>query len=556
VTSAVSFFFDVLEDLDVGHVFGVPGQAIMSIYNELHDRGRPEPVLCAHETGAAFAATGWAQVRGTVGVCCATTGPGALNLMTGVATAYSEGIPLLVLTGQSPLAAFGTRAYQESTSFARGVDTVAAFAPITKSSSLAVNGNHLVRLLASGFSTARDGRAGPVHISVPRDLWDQPLTLPHLDRLRRRIVEGQHLPCPSAGELHALEKELANATAPVILAGRGVASSRAGDAIVRFARARNIPIVTTVRGKGAVPATTPLVVGHVGAGEDPALPAWWARTQPDLVLAVGTSLSAMSLGGLAGFPAPGRVISVNVDAGETGILWPTDKLLLGDAAAVFSALTSSAAETTTPLPRTELFTATPAPEPDAVSSDASYDEYMHPGEALAAVRDALPADARVLPDSGSHWIWAMQTFRAAYSNAILPGRSLGGMGQGIAAAIGAKLAAPDRPVVSVTGDGSFLMHGGEVATAVNHGIPVLWVVVNDAALGRIRSAQIQDFDGRIISTEYHEMDFAVVAAGLGLWSRRVEKLDEIPAAVCDALAADRPALLDLRVRRADPPLGG
>jgi acetolactate synthase-1/2/3 large subunit len=264
----------------------------------------------------------------------------------------------------------------------------------------------------------------------------------------------------------------------------------------------------------------------------------------------------MSLGGLAGFPAPGRVISVNVDAEETGILWPTDKLLLGDATAVFTALTSSTSETTPPLPRTEPFTATPAPEPDEVTSDGSYDEYMHPGEALAAVRDALPADARVLPDSGSHWIWAMQIFRAAYSNEILPGRSLGGMGQGIAAAIGAKLADPDRPVVSVTGDGSFLMHGGEVATAVNHGIPVLWIVVNDAALGRIRSAQIQDFEGRIISTEYHEMDFAAVAAGLGLWSRRVEKLDEIPAAVCDALAADRPALLDLRVRRADPPLGG
>ncbi|MDT7783842.1 MAG: acetolactate synthase large subunit [Pseudonocardiales bacterium] len=556
MTTAVSFLFDVLEDLGVGHVFGVPGQAIMSVYNELHDRGHPESVLCAHETGAAFAATGWAQVRGTVGVCCATTGPGALNLMTGVATAYSEGIPLLVLTGQSRLAAFGTRAYQESTSFARGVDTVAAFAPITKSSSLAVSGNHLVRLLVSGLSEARDGRAGPVHISVPMEVWDEPVTLPHLERMHTRVVEDRHRPCPSSGELDALEKELAGASAPVILTGRGVASSRAGNEIVRFARARNIPVVTTVRGKGAVPANTPQVLGHVGAGEDPALPAWWARTQPDLVLAVGTSLSAMSLGGLARFPAPGRVVSVNVDAGETGIVWPADKLLVGDAAVVFDALTSSAPETTTPLPRTEPFTATSAPEQDAVTSDSSYDEHMHPGEALTAVRDALPDDARVLPDSGSHWIWAMQIFRATYSNAILPGRSLGGMGQGIAAAIGAKLADPDRPVVSVTGDGSFLMHAGEVATAVNHGIPVLWVVVNDAALGRIRTAQVQDFDGRIISTEFHEMDFAAVAAGLGLWSRRVEKVDEIPAAVSDALASGRPALLDLRVRRADPPLGG
>ncbi|WP_405940059.1 thiamine pyrophosphate-binding protein [Streptomyces sp. NBC_00726] len=554
MTTAVSFLFDVLEDLDVGHVFGVPGQAIMSIYNELHDRGHPEAVLCAHETGAAFAATGWAQVRGTVGVCCATTGPGALNLMTGVATAYSEGIPLLVLTGQSPLGAFGTRAYQESTSFARGVDTVAAFAPVTKSSSLAVSGDHLVRLLVSGLALARDGRAGPVHISVPRDLWDQPLTLPHLDRLRARVVEDRRLPSPSAGELHALEQELADANAPVILAGRGVASARAGDEVVRFAQARNIPIVTTVRGKGALPATVPLVLGHVGAGEDPALPAWWARTQPDLVLAVGTSLSGMSLGGLAGLPAPGRVISVNVDTEETGILWPADKVLPGDAAAVFGTLAESAEKTTAPPLRTELLPRTP--QPDAAGSDASYDEHMHPGEALAAVRDALPAEARVLPDSGSHWIWSMRIFRAAYSNAILPGRSLGGMGQGIAAAIGAKAADPDRPVVSVTGDGSFLMHGGEVATAVNHHIPVLWVVVNDAALGRIRSAQIQDFDGRIISTEFHEMDFAEVAAGLGLWSRRVEKLDEIPAAVHDALASGRPALLDLRVRRADPPLGG
>src|SRR5215213_4117942 len=170
---------DCLKRMGISYVFGIPGRAIMSLYNAAYDLGFPTPVLTSHETGAAFMALTWAQVAGRPGVCCATSGPGASNMLTGVATAFTEGVPLLVLTGQVPLTSFGTRAYQESTGDGRTVDTVSLFRPVTKRSELAVSSEHLAHLIASLLPLAREGRPGPVHISVPWDVWDQELTTPN-----------------------------------------------------------------------------------------------------------------------------------------------------------------------------------------------------------------------------------------------------------------------------------------------------------------------------------------------------------------------------------------
>lgn len=549
--SAVSFFVEILQRLEIDYVFGVPGRAVMPLYNELYDRGYPRMILSAHETGAAFMALDWAHLQGKIGVCCGTTGPGALNLMTGVATAYTESIPLLVVTGQVPLQSFATRAYQESNPDRRGVDTIAAFRPITKRSGLATSGDHLVRMLSSWLSIAQQGRPGPVHISVPWTVWNKVLDLPEPDRWLAGATAPPARPVPSPEDLRKVACALQTAANPVMLVGRGVACSRAGLEALTCATAWNLPLVTTARGKGAVPSRPPRTLGHIGPGGAPETVQWLSEEPIDLLLAVGTSLGPMAIGSLATAMAPPqRTLSINIDPEERGALWPADHVLLGDAAVTLRSLTDLAEPCAArrPLPA-------PVRLPTAQDFPASQEDGLHPGAALATVRDALPEEAVILPDSGNHWLWSMRLLQPRFPNAILPGRSLGAMGQAIAGAIGAKLAWPDRPVIAITGDGSFLMHGAEVVAARNCGARVLWIVMNDHALGRIYSAQLRDFGGRVMATELPDVDFGTVAQGYGLWSRRITNLDDIEPAIKAGLTQEGPALIELIVSRSVmPPL--
>ena len=547
--TAAAFLADLLDALDIGHVFGVPGQAVMPVYNELHDRKRPAAVLHSHETGAGFAANAWAQITGKVGVCLATTGPGALNLMTGLATGYTEGTPMLALTGQVAVGAFGTRAYQDSTSDLRGIDTVSAFRSVTKRSGAAHSADHLARLLLGYLDVARSGRPGPVHISVPWDIWLDEVTVPGVDRWSASVRRQPAASLPDPADVAKVAALLAAASRPLLLVGRGLLTGGRGDWALRAAERWDLPIVTTARGKGAVPTGHPAVLGHLGAGGSPALLDHLAERETDLLLAVGTSFGSFSIGGLAKrTPPPDTVVTVNLDAEERGALWPSDRSVVADGGLFLRALAERPPGARRPP------VAAPAKRRPEVSDFPLWCEgRLHPGAALAAVRDALPPDARLLPDAGNHWIWAMHLADVHYSGALLTGRSLGAMGQGLAAAIGAALAEPDRPVVSITGDGCVLMHGGELAAGAAAGARVLWVVVNDESLGRIRTAQLTEFDERYISTTLPPVDYAAMAAAMGLWSRRVTRPEEIGDAVRAGLAHAGPAVVELVVGRTNPP---
>lgn len=551
MTTAVSAFSKILTNLGIDRIFGIPGSAIMPLYNFLHDHRAVTPVLSSHEGGAAYMANAWAQVTGKVGVCVGTTSPGALNMLTGVSTAYSESTPLLVLTGQVPLAAFGTRAYQESTSTGRSVDTVAAFRPVTKRSELATSADHFLRLVTSLLAVARDGRPGPVHISVPSPVWDEAVTMAGHARLVAAMGSEAEAVRPGRDAFDLALETIRGAERPLILLGHGATVGRAGHAALDLAGRYDIPVLTTARGKGAVPTGHPQVVGGLGATRHPELLDWLREREPDVLVAAGTSLGAFSLESLpAQLTAPGRIILVNPDAEERGAVWPADQVLACGARTFFLELTAALAAAEPP--RFQPFRRPSTARPAATDYPERDEGRLHPAAALAAVRDALPESARILPDAGNHWIWAMRLFDNRFEGGTLVGRSVGGMGQGLAAAIGAAAADPDRTTVAITGDGCALMHGGEFAASLQLGVPVLWIVLNDSSLSRIHVAQMSDFAGKVISTALPAVDFSEFAGSMGLFAQRVTEFDQIAPAVRKAVESREPCVIELVVGRASP----
>lgn len=539
-----------LRQIGVPYAFGVPGRAVMPVYNAFFDSGFPECVLATHETAAAFMAAAWATLRGVPGLVLGTTGPGATNMATGLATAFTEGIPLLALTGEVPSSEFARRAYQESSGIGRSVDTVALLSTVTKRSGKAVSAPHLAELLATWIPVARAARPGPVHVSVPWDLWEQEIPEALFDDCLRSMTQPPTPTPPAASDLDAVVAALCRAERPLLLTGRGLAMGGAGEAATACARRWMLPWVTSARGKGAVAHIEGLSLGHLGPAGGVEVVAALATWRPDLMLCVGTSLGPLALGGLPrSVDRPHTILQVNIDPEDRGALWKCDRFILADAGAFFEALAHHAPSE--PPQRSGMPFCIPSTCERVLDSELA--DGLHPAAVWEVIREHLPDDAIVVPDSGNHWLWTMRMFRNCHTNGLLPGRSLGAMGQGTAGAIGASLAEPSRPVVAITGDGSFLMHGAEVITAVARHARVLWIVFNDGALGRIWSAQVHDFGGRVHSTLFPPIDFAVLATGYGLWGCRVDRLASLGSAIREGLATSGPALLDVRISRSVPP---
>lgn len=550
--SPSKFLIECLSRHGVRHIFGIPGRAIIPLYNAIYDEGYPEAILASHETGAAFMAIASAQLSGTLGVCCGTTGPGATNLLTGVATAFTEGIPLLVITGQTPLSSFGTRAYQESSGIGRTVDTVALFRLVTKHSALVVSPAHFIRTLSSWLPVALADRPGPIHLSVPWDIWDQEI---NEQSVAWDIECATRKPLPRAPtheDLLRVIEILSTACSPSLLLGRGVATSRAGEAALECATHWGARVFTTTRAKGVVPTSHPNVVGHIGPAASSLAAHSFKAEPPDVLLAVGTSLGPMALGSLAGqVQKPPIIIQVNVDPSDPGIVWKPTYTICSDALTFFSAL-AKVGLPTKPRPLTSVVLSQPS---SIDSGSASFSDGLHPLDVFEALRRCLPSDAIVLPDSGSHWLWAVHTLDIHSPNSFFAGRCLGAMGQATAGVVGAKLACPERPVIAITGDGSFLMHGSEMAVAARLNLPVIWIVINNRSHHRIYSAQQLDFGGRVISTTLQDINFTKIAEAFGGYGMKVQSIAELEDSLNRASSLTSPTLIEIPVTRdVSPPL--
>ncbi|AOS63396.1 thiamine pyrophosphate-binding protein [Actinoalloteichus hymeniacidonis] len=542
-TTGGSLVVELLVSLGVRHVFGVPGGQTLAITDAIRDTPEIEFVTARHEGAAAVMADAYGRLTGTPGVCLATTGPGATNLMTGVGGALRDSSPAFVITCNNN----GENIHKDD---AQNADHVELFKPLTKWSRLVAHGSSIVQAMEEGYVRAMTGNPGPIHLDFARDTIEKPLaTVPRIPEVHPLRDWVRQRPQPDAAQLAALAERVLTAERPVIWVGNGVNRSNAGQAVLALAEALNAPVITTFNGIGAVPTTHPLVFGalsRMGTNLSSRV-----IGDADLVLAVGNSLNAVSTGRWR--LALPDIVQIDVDPGTIGRYYGRQTTgIVADATTAMDALRTAIADRaaepaekrnpwveTLRTARTEWWQATEiAPRPA--------DALLSPADIVRRLREVAPDDTLLIPDAGNPGVWSY-LWDVRQTNSYIKPVGFGNMGFAVPAAVAAAAIDPQRPVLVLVGDGSLGMSLGELETVGRIGGRVCIVVFNDAGYGNIRQEQIVHFDGRTIGVDFGLSDFGLVARGLGVAGERVTHLDVLAKRVGEALAGDRPVLLDVPI---------
>lgn len=553
-----------LEELHIDYVFGVPGGAIEPFYNALARsarRGGIRPVVARHESGAAFMADGYARETGKLGVCCATTGPGATNLITGVASAFMDSVPLLVITAQTSLPQFGKRALQDSSCTA--VDTVGMFRHCTRYNTLISHRGQLEGKLVAAIMAAHRG-SGPAHISIPSDILREP----------RRIRNGADRPVagdetlrqkfslidPTAVE--KLRQALEKAKKMVIVIGG--ACGEAMDEILAFAENTGALLISGPEGKGWIDPWHPQYRGVYGfAGHESARQALFDE-EVDLVLAVNTRLGEMLLcGGEEKRLLNDKLVHIDGVA-EHFTRSPMARLhVCGQPRAVFESLNRTLRQVRrAPAGATDLksgLTIAGIPPHLIIEDDSTWlaaDGPLKPQRVMVELATRFPENSRFLVDAGNSWAWATHYLHPKSAGRYRIAMGFGSMTWAIGAAVGTALGCPGNPVVCLTGDGSFLMSGQELSVAVTEKLPVIFILLNDQALGMVKHGQRLG-GGEAIAFELPPVDFCGIARAMGARACRIASLDDLNRLdVAEICAAPGPTLLEIHIDPEEtPPMG-
>jgi len=518
-----------LEDEGVRTVFGYPGGAILPFYDALHG-SKLRHVLVRHEQGAALAADGFARVTGEVGVCVATSGPGATNLVTGIANAFLDSVPMLALTGQVPTSVMGTDAFQE-------VDVLGITMPIVKHSFLATEAADLPYVIHKAMRIARSGRPGPVLVDLPKDVLNRVPTCPTPFELN-----SERWSRPTAESLDGALALLGGAKRPLIYAGGGVRIGKAVAELRAFATASQMPSVMTLQALGAIPGAHPLAMGMLGMHGLKA--ANFAVQQCDLLLVVGARFDDRVTGVLAKFAPNAKVVHLDVDPAEVGKLRRPDVAVIGELRHALTALTG------------RRYGTDDWRNACSESKRAHAWDYDMPGDGVYAPRmlrdlaQAAPRDAIVACDVGQHQMWVAQHYPFQHPTQHLTSGGLGTMGFGLPAAIGAQFARPGRTVINVSGDGSFMMNVQELATVRRYGLPIKMIVIDNQCLGMVRQWQELFLDRRYSEVDLSDNpDFTRVAESFGIPAFRLDKGADTGAAIERLLAAPGPLLAHVVIDR-------
>ena len=525
-----------LEAEGVDTLFGYPGGTIMPFYDALHGASLKH-VLVRHEQGAAFAANGYARASGRVGVCVATSGPGASNLVTGIADAMFDSVPMVVLTGQVPTFLMGTDAFQE-------LDVFGMTMPIVKHSFLPRSVDELPKVFAEAFRIARSGRPGPVLIDLPKDV--QVADASHLSVHAPLPVEPT--PAPPDAALHEAAAVISQAQKPVIYAGGGVVLGDAVEAFREFVDLTGFPTVLTLKGLGALTPAHPCNLGMLGMHGSRA--ANTAVQESDLLIVVGARFDDRATGKLAEFAPNARVVHLDADACEIGKLRGVDASVPGNLATSLHRLAAPVAAQNdgrnAAARRAWRETCEQRRQRHAARYDAPGDKVYAP--ALLKRMSELAPDAVVSCDVGQHQMWVAQHWRFRHPRQHLTSGALGAMGFGLPAAIGAQMQDPSARVVCVSGDGSFLMNVQEMATLKRYRLPVKIILLDNQALGMVRQWQELFFDKRYSEIDLSDNpDFAEVARAFGMQALYVDKAADVDAALQALLDAPGPALLHVAI---------
>ncbi|QYF86012.1 acetolactate synthase 2 catalytic subunit [Brevundimonas sp. PAMC22021] len=525
--SGARLLISTLERLGVGVVFGYPGGAIMPVYDALAG-SKLKHILVRHEQGAAFAADAYARASGRVGVCIATSGPGATNLVTGIANAMMDSVPMVCITGNVAQGVMGTDAFQE-------IDILGVTLPIVKHSILVRDPADVPAAVEEAFHIAAAGRPGPVLIDMPKDVQVGTTTAPR----------GFSVPNISAGvdddAVAAAEAAIRAARRPLIYVGGGVKIARAAELLRAFVRATGIPQVATLNALGTIPTGAPGMLGmlgmHGGRAANDAVQAC------DLLIVIGARFDDRATGKLAEFAPGARVVHFDADASEVGKMRTADVAAVGDLKAALAALTLRMRGG----PSLDI---QPWVVDCARAAEAHAPRYDAPGERIYApdllkrLSEAAGDDFVAACDVGQHQMWAAQHCRFSRSESHISSGGLGAMGFGLPAGVGAKLARPQDTVVTIAGDGGFMMNIQELATLRRYAIPLKICLIDNSSLGLVRQWQELFFAGNYSEIDLSDNpDFVAVAEAFGIEAFRIERRDQVDGGIARLLAAEGPCLM-------------
>lgn len=530
-----------LEAEGVDTVFGYPGGQAIKIYDALYDSKKLHHVLARHEQGATHMADGYARATGKVGVVLVTSGPGATNTVTGIATAYMDSIPMVVITGQVTRGVIGTDSFQES-------DIVGITMPIVKHSFLLQSTDDLTETFREAFYIASTGRPGPVLIDIPSDLQGAEMVFYYPDSVNipsyRPTYKGNAKQIKQATALIETSKR------PLLYAGGGIVSSHACQELKALAEAMQIPVVTTLLGKGCFPSSHPLSLGPVGMHGSKY--ANMAMTECDLIIAAGARFSDRVTGKLDEFAPNAKVIHIDIDPAEIGKIREANVPIVGDAQGILGGIVAqlekSGAE---PVDAEWVETVNEWRERWPYYDDQfnDYPNQIVPEVALDELSKQLdPDNSIVTTEVGQHQMWAHQHIGREHARSFLSSGGLGTMGFGFPAAIGAKFGCPDKQVVCVAGDGSFQMNSQEMATAAINSTAVKVFLLDNRALGMVHQWQKLFYHERYSSTILDPVpDFVKLADAYGWEGERIEKPEDVAPAIARMLASEKPYLLDVAI---------
>ncbi len=538
-TTGSQILMQVLLEEGVDTIFGFPGGAVIDIYDELA-KTDIRHVLVRHEQGAVHAADGYARASGKVGVCLVTSGPGATNTVTGIATAHADSIPLVVITGQVPTHLIGNDAFQE-------VDIVGITRPCTKHNYLVKSTADLARIIKEAFYLARSGRPGPVLVDIPKNVANGRSSYQPIGPIRMRAYNPTYQ--PNVKQLRQVARLVETAERPVIFAGGGVILSGASAELTLLARSHRIPVTTSLMGLGGFPGGDPLFLGMLGMHGTYA--ANMSTGACDLLLGIGVRFDDRVTGKTDAFASQAQIVHIDIDPTSIRKNVPVSVPLVGDCRACLRQLnamtTHEAPDAKVPAKRLKWLERI---ESWKQAQPLSYQQgqAIKPQYVVEQVCALTRGEAIITTEVGQNQMWAAQYYRFNHPNHFISSGGLGTMGFGLPAAIGAQIACPGKTVVDIAGDGSIQMNIQEMATAVQYGLPVKIVILNNGYLGMVRQWQELFYGRRYSATRIDSApDFVKLAEAYGAVGLRAKRPEEVIPVLTEGLSVKRPVIMDFVV---------
>ena len=532
---------ECLHKVGVTDMFGYPGGAVIPIYDEIYSFDKIKHYFARHEQGAVHAADGYARVSGKVGVCLATSGPGATNLVTGIMTAHMDSIPLLAITGQVRSNLLGRDAFQET-------DIVGITVPITKGNYLVQNIKDIPRIIKEAYFIASTGRPGPVLVDIPNDIQQQEISYDEFNKLFDKEVQLEGYEPTYVGHPVQIKRALSlikKAKKPLIIAGAGVIKSQASKELFELANKMDMPVTTTLLGLGAFPENHDLSLGMLGMHGT--VPANYATDEADLVIAAGIRFDDRIAGNPSKFCERAKIIHIDIDPAEIDKNKKADVPIVGDLKNVLSEINKEL-EPQDHKEWTDKVKEWKKEYPLA-HRDVGKDKLL-PQEVLKAINDILDGDTIVVTDVGQHQMWAAQYMTYKNANSIVTSGGAGTMGFGVPAAIGAQVGARDKKVVLIVGDGGFQMTLEEIMMIRQYNLPVKIVIINNSFLGMVRQWQELFKDRRYSFVDLEcNPDFVKIADAYGIKSERLKTKADLENKLKDLILSDEGVILDCIVEK-------